>query len=734
MASWNQWRKRVQRAAEAAKKARGAALPGAMARTPAAPAAGALRAEIGGMQAEGMSEKAGTRMLEVAGGNRTMGEALPYLLPHEAEKAVARAPNIEAMNRMLDFLPKAKELAAVMKAGGAKRGWYRASAQAILDTFGPDDAPRFASLLAAMSPQTSVEMNLENALRTWKNWTAAGRPTDEAAINAIMGRSVAGTKGEDSVLDAWRGNALRALQASDPSKIVLSGPKVDSFMGNLADDVYRVTNDAWNANLLGVSQTAFSGSMPKGSLLDPGLTPGYLATNARMRQAADIAGFSPAEGQETAWSFAMQLYEKARETGMSVVDLLKSGQATDALVRGAPDFSTLFQSPRYASILEEAGLGGNVAKMTPHQWPDLSHNIMERLSPDEQKDVMRAAERLDALANQRRRESYSRSFWNQEEPGTIPLFSTAEMTPYAASGHLGPLNEQTSGRLAQSFTNPAQRDIFHEALGLPGIEQRKARGVWNPPEGGLETNPSYASGVQVDLTKGGDLRAADRAKLDAAEAMRGYMTGQGGSAYSGMQPAAGGAGVYLPREGKMSDEMATTLAGMGERGGFFTADTGAGVNLLPSGERIGDQAFNDIRRTLSREMTPEGQAPYTALPEMRRANPVGGYIDYADAWRAEPGSGAVARQMLGYVDQLPGNQQRSLSEAAMGVAGDVMDKTLKAATRNNLPVRDDLINALKILREQGIDGLREALKRGDYIASLAPLLMPYGGLAPERTV
>ena len=100
MASWNQWRKRVQKAAEAAKKARGAALPGAMARTPAAPAAGALRAEIGGMQAEGMSEKAGTRMLEIAGSNRTMGEALPYMLPHEAEKAVARAPNIEAMNRM----------------------------------------------------------------------------------------------------------------------------------------------------------------------------------------------------------------------------------------------------------------------------------------------------------------------------------------------------------------------------------------------------------------------------------------------------------------------------------------------------------------------------------------------------------------------------------------------------------------------------------------------------------
>jgi hypothetical protein len=58
--------------------------------------------------------------------------------------------------------------------------------KALIHVFGPD-APRFAALLAAMSPQTSVESNLRNALRTWNNWVAAGRPTNREKILTIMG-------------------------------------------------------------------------------------------------------------------------------------------------------------------------------------------------------------------------------------------------------------------------------------------------------------------------------------------------------------------------------------------------------------------------------------------------------------------------------------------------------------------------------------------------------------------
>jgi hypothetical protein len=53
-----------------------------------------------------------------------------------------------------------------------------------MDVFGPEDAPRFASLLAALSPQTSVEMNLLNTLNVWKNWTAAGGLRSRTQLSA----------------------------------------------------------------------------------------------------------------------------------------------------------------------------------------------------------------------------------------------------------------------------------------------------------------------------------------------------------------------------------------------------------------------------------------------------------------------------------------------------------------------------------------------------------------------
>jgi len=729
---WKRAAAKAKRAAELAAKARREATPGGMARAEAMPGEGNVGAEIRGMQADALSQK----QAEAIGG---LGEEAGYLLPQEAAKAARTSGNVQSMQRMLDFLPKAKELAAVMKAGGAKRGWYRASSQALIDTFGPQDAPRFAALLAALSPQTSVESNLTNALNTWKNWNAAGRPTDDARIIEIMGQSVQGTKGEKSVMDAWRNNSLRALKAEDPTKVVLSGPKVDSFMGNLADDVFRVTNDTWNANLLGVSQSLFSGSMPKGNPLDPGLTPGYLATNARMRKAADIAGMSPAEGQETAWSFAMQLYERAKQTGRSVVDLLEKGDATDELIRGAPDFSSLFQQPQYRGILEQAGYGEQVGKLQPHQWPEPVGDIRQRLAPDEYKQVLNAAKRLDALADQRTRESYSKSFWKQEEtPQNLPLFGTFETTPYGASGHLAGFADMpeksrstTGSMIASPLRDFAEKDVLHGALGLPGIETRKTTGAWLPESGIPEVNPAFAAGVEVPLTKGGGLRAADQKKMEAAEAARAYLTGQGGGAFSGIVPGGEG-GFFLPTEGKIDpDKMRSLLADPRMRN-VALADTGQGMNIFnPMEGAVSPEAQAALRQTFAEPgMNKADQAPYTKLPTLAPGTPVGGYVDLESAWQAQPGSGAVAREMLQRVEQLPQGQQRALSEAMQQPAGDLFDIYSNINKNKGLPVREDLMNALQILRTEGLEGLRKAVERGDFVAGLSPLLLPGASLLP----
>ena len=297
----------------------------------------------------------------------TVSQLRKYLLPEEFGKLVDKTAI--SVSNLLTKLPTTDEMAAVAYGGRAKRGWYQNSAQALRDVFGPD-ATRFASLLAAMSPQTSVESNLQNALKMWKNWTAAGRPTEAAEITRLMGQSVAGSKAEESVLDAWKNNSIRALTHESPELVMISGPKVNSFFRNLIGHTQEVTNDAWMANYALVDQKIFGGSLNK-AMTDPGKGSGYLAMSARVRQTADrlseLTGevWTPAEVQETVWSWAKTLYELGIAKGetRTIPELLKAGALTDDLIAATPDFHVLLGDGIYGDILKEAGYGDALGKL-----------------------------------------------------------------------------------------------------------------------------------------------------------------------------------------------------------------------------------------------------------------------------------------------------------------------------------------------------------------------------------
>lgn len=342
-----------------------------------------------------------------------LSKAIKNLTP--AEQSKFKANTAKTFVEYLSVLPSKQEFAAAAIGGQAKRGWYEGSTQAIVNVFGPD-APRFAALLSATSPQTSVESNLFNALQVWKNWTAAGRPTDEASIIRVMGQSVQGNKGEDSVLDAWKNNTVAALTSEDPSALILSGPKVDSFMKNLQGNVNEVTNDAWMAAFALVDQKMFSGSLTK---TDAGKGPGYLAMNARVRETADyltkLTGetWTPAEVQETIWSWAKTLYETAGSAGetRSAVQLIRDSAITDELIASTPDFRTLFYDARFQPILEQAGYGEQLAKLRAAtagadgsaggQKPRAGSKA-GALDPEAQRKLNeRNAKRLDKLRKQR---------------------------------------------------------------------------------------------------------------------------------------------------------------------------------------------------------------------------------------------------------------------------------------------------------------------------------------------
>ena len=129
-------------------------------------------------------------------------------------------------------------------------------------------------------------MNLENSLRIWNNWEKAGRPTDAKSIKQIMGRSVVGKGTEESVMDAWVNNSITALGATDPTKIDLSGPKADSFMQNLLENLDEVTLDTWQGRAYNLLQDVFAGITRKATGKRGMKGPGYILSAAKTREAA----------------------------------------------------------------------------------------------------------------------------------------------------------------------------------------------------------------------------------------------------------------------------------------------------------------------------------------------------------------------------------------------------------------------------------------------------------------
>jgi hypothetical protein len=283
----------------------------------------------------------------------------------DQENAQLRSDTGKRMIDAFNDLPHVKEYAAAALAGQVKKDWYRHGSETISNVFGPD-APRFAGLLAAMSPQTSVQINFHNALRTFINWDNAGRPTDETAIRNIMEASSlksekSSVSSKSNVLEAWAHNAVRILQSDAPEHVTLSGPKVDSFYENLRDNVHEVTNDAHMATFANVLPSKLKGEL---NLSGPGKSPTYLAMSAKVRQAARMLTkmtgdeWKPDQVQAAIWSWAKTAMEEAKrqhktmgELGSTIPELIKNGDINDDLIRSTPDFHNLFSSPEHAGFL-----------------------------------------------------------------------------------------------------------------------------------------------------------------------------------------------------------------------------------------------------------------------------------------------------------------------------------------------------------------------------------------------
>jgi len=324
----------------------------------------------------------------------------------EEEIVSANQKLIDNIVTYWEALPTVEETAAVAEAGIAKKGWYKDSARAIATLFG-NDAPRFAALLAATSPQTSVESNLLNTLNIWKNWTQAGRPTDREEILDIMGESVEGERGRDSILGAWINNSVRALSHDySTGELQISGAKVNSFMRNLMDEVDAVTLDTWMARIALVEQASFGERKlvaMKDAVGGVGIGgAGYVAYTAKIREVADylsrISGeeWTPSEVQETVWSWAKILLEKAKATSTTERQVLEAQDISDADIADTVDFGKLIaEDTNLSKILEEAGYGD--------QLEIIKDSISETVSETERTEQFSRGE-AGSIAEETRRE------------------------------------------------------------------------------------------------------------------------------------------------------------------------------------------------------------------------------------------------------------------------------------------------------------------------------------------
>lgn len=277
------------------------------------------------------------------------------LLQDEAGLLAGHAGQREMAVRTADVLPTPETLASGALAGSAKRGWYQNSAAALSESFGPE-APRFAALLAALSPQQGVEANLASALSMWEAWTSAGRPTDPRRIKILLNQ-VGRAQPGGGELPARIPNAVRALTTADPSQLVLSGPKVFSFHRNLIGDVNRVTLDTWMAQLGAINPTRLGG-VARG---DVKVASGpYLAYSGRIRETADYLTratgrrWTPAEVQETLWSWGRGVGGEG--SGAVHPSQLTLAPDLGASIENVPDFSTLLREPRAANALARLDL------------------------------------------------------------------------------------------------------------------------------------------------------------------------------------------------------------------------------------------------------------------------------------------------------------------------------------------------------------------------------------------
>ena len=223
--------------------------------------------------------------------------------------------------------------------------------------------------------------------------------------------------------------------------------------------------------------------------------------------------------------------------------------------------------------------------------------------------------------------------------------------------------------------------------------------------------------------------------MNTGESLRAYMDTQGAGAWHKLVPgnkAGRTTSMFVPMDRPATPEELLALREAASAGGMTDAiDTGQGVTLTrfypDRPERAPQQkAVRGGLMTRLGEIVPDAGA-------IQRVDVDSGYLGYEGTWEQGVGSGAATRQLFEQLDAEPALAARlDASPAIRQAAAARLQRNADWAARTGTPAREDVQNALRIIQERGISGLREAMKSGAVLpaigaAALLPLLQQEEG-------
>ena len=334
---------------------------------------------------------------------------------------------------------------------------------------------------------------------------------------------------------------------------------------------------------------------------------------------------------------------------------------------------------------------------------------------------------------------------------------TFEQAPYSQGGHLEgyqnlsrPVRSMHEGSPLSGMTNNMNQDRLYSDIGYMVEPTTEAKGYWMPqgadipefnqayvsrplvttrevPKLDADGNPMFNSTGSALTDKGGIVVPSDAAILNQVEGSRAYVNYQGAGAWNKIIPdtqtrMGERSSIRVEMDRAATNDELARINEIATQNGMFAVDTGSGINII--NDKFTDIGANRTGVTLGQELKGDMGRQIKEIfgKNVVRGKIETGYLDYENLWKS--GEGATAK----FLDDLDSNPKiRDAMEPALKDAARFnLQKDADLARTSGLPVRDDVQEARRILSEEGINGLREAIEKGVILPAVG-----LGILAPK---